>query len=231
MKSSFLIFIKQFVFICIFFGFTNFSSVKLTTNQLIGKEKMVLFGKTFKLQKKAYFALKKMIETAKQSGVSIKVVSSYRSFNHQNRIWKRKYDAFIKQGYTPKKAVEKVKEYTAIPGTSRHHWGTDVDLSNGSNSLINKKGNSKFKKWMEDNAHKFGFYRVYTNNKFRSGYKYESWHYSYRNLSKSILARYIKLDIKSILAKQHIAGSKYFTKDFLDRYVQKNVLGINSYLY
>ena len=212
----------------------NFNALrpkKYTVNQLIGKTPINLYGKTYKLQKEAYYALEKMMKEARRQGVKIKVVSAYRDFNHQNRIWKRKYDKFINQGYSSEKAVDKVKEYSAIPGTSRHHWGTDVDLSNGSYSLENRKSKSEFEKWMDNNAHKFGFYRVYTNNKLRAGYNYESWHYSYRKLSKPMLAQYNQLDLVKILKNEKIAGNEFFTPDFIKKYKENNVLGINDYLY
>jgi len=233
MKQFFILIIKLFILSSLTILVMNFSSIKpkkYTVDQLIGKEKIQFYGKGYKLQKEAYFSIEKMIREAREQGVKIKIVSSYRSFNHQNRIWKRKYDAFIKKGFSPKKAVEKVKEYTAIPGTSRHHWGTDVDLSNGKSKLINSV-NVKYSKWMNENAHKYGFYRVYTNNKFRAGYKYESWHYSYRKLSKSMLEQYNQLDLVKILKNEKIAGNKYFTPSFIKKYKEDNVLGINDYLY
>jgi LAS superfamily LD-carboxypeptidase LdcB len=84
---------------------------------------------------------------------------------------------------------------------------------------------------MNENAHKYGFYRVYTNNKLRAGYKYESWHYSFRKLSKPMLAQYNQLDLVKILKKEIIAGNKYFTPLFIKKYKEDNVLGINDYLY
>ena len=203
---------------------------KYSVNQLIGKTPMALYGKTYKLQKEAYTALSKMIKDASRKGVKLKVVSSYRNFSHQNKIWKRKYNKFISQGFSPKKAVNKIKEYTAIPGTSRHHWGTDVDINNGQNSLTNS--NKKvFITWMDENAHKYGFYRAYTNNKFRAGYSYESWHYSYRNLSKPMLSQYNQLDLEKILENEKIAGNNYFTSSFIKKYKADQVYGINDYLY
>jgi len=84
---------------------------------------------------------------------------------------------------------------------------------------------------MNENAHKYGFYLAYTNNKFRKGYKYESWHYSYRKLSKPLLNEYLKLDIIKILKKENIAGNKVFTKQFIKKYIDEHVLGINDYLF
>ena len=230
MKQSFFAKSILLIILLIIMSFNSYKYKKYTTNQLIGKEKITLYGSTYKLQKEASISLDEMIKDANKQGVIIKVVSSYRNFNHQNRIWKRKYNKFISLGYSPKKAVDKVKEYTAIPGTSRHHWGTDVDLSNGQNSLTNSV-KKKFTIWMDNNAHKYGFYRVYTNNKLRSGYNYESWHYSYRKISRQMLIQYNQLNLVKILKNQQIAGNQFFTEAFIKKYKEDNVLGINDYLY
>ena len=228
---------KYFI-ILISFLLMNFTVNKpkiYSVNELIGKGKIELYGKDYKLQKEAYLALEKMIKEAKRQGVKISVVSSYRGFNHQNRIWKRKFNAFRSKGYSVKEAIQKVMEYTAIPGTSRHHWGTDVDISNGEPTLSNSnKTNSNKKKylnWLNNNAHKFGFYLVYTDNKLREGYNYESWHYSYRKLAKPMLEQYIEKNCLQKLKDQDIAGSKYFTDDFIAKYVKQNIFEINNYLY
>lgn len=209
-------------------NFTMQTSKQYPVNVLVGKGGIKLYGTNFKLQKEAYSALNMLIDDAKKQGLHIKVVSAYRSFDHQKRIWNRKYIKFINQGLSPIDAVNKVKEYTAIPGTSRHHWGTDVDLSVNS-KLSNSK--NKFIKWMNLNAHKYGFYRVYTKNKLREGYKYESWHYSYRKLANPMLKQYNKLNLVNLLKNTKILGSEYFTTSFINNYKERNVLGINDYLY
>ncbi len=205
---------------------------KYSKDMLIGKEKIKLYGKGYKMQKEAYLALEKMRKEALVKEVRIHVISAYRSFEHQNRIWSRKFKKFKAQGYSVKEAINKVKEYSAIPGTSRHHWGTDVDLVDYNKKFLNNKAiHSKYVTWMEENAHKYGFYRVYTSNKFRTGYNYESWHYSYRNISKFMLEDYLKLDIVAVLKNEKIAGNQLFTKPFLKKYLDNNVLGINDYLF
>ncbi|MEE9349796.1 MAG: M15 family metallopeptidase [Flavobacteriaceae bacterium] len=212
----------------------TFTKKLFSKNALIGKEKIKFYG-SYKLQKEAYVALENMITEAKLNNVKIHVVSGYRSFEHQNRIWEKKFANFRKKGYSTIDAVNKVKEYTAIPGTSRHHWGTDVDLvdyrKKFERNLSSSESNKKYTKWMDDNAHKFGFYRVFTKNKFRKGYNYESWHYSYRKIAKPMLEAYLELDIVSILSHEEIAGNAVFTKEFLQNYVKNNVLGINDYLF
>lgn len=204
---------------------------------LIGKGKPKLYGKNYRLQKEAYLALETMKKEALTKNVKIHVVSSYRDFNHQNRLWLKKYKKYSALGYSKIKIINKIKEYSAIPGTSRHHWGTDVDLidydKKFSNNPLNNKKNKQnsFRNWMDGNAHKYGFYLVYTDNKFREGYNYESWHYTYHKLSKPMLKAYLDLDITSVLKKEKIAGNTLFSKKFIDDYIQEHVLGINDYLF
>ncbi len=213
------------------FGFQN---NPIETGILIGKSNAIqplLKGKQYKLQTEAYDALQIMIKDAKKDGVHIKVISGYRSFEHQKRIWNRKFDKFRKQGFSVKKSIQKVSEYTAIPGTSRHHWGTDVDLTDKYTNGLNNKARKKFNQWMYNNAHKYGFYIAYTNNKFRKGYKYESWHFSYRKLSNPLLKQYLNSDVYNLIKNQGIKGSYTFDKTFFNSYIKNNVMGINMYLY
>jgi LAS superfamily LD-carboxypeptidase LdcB len=200
---------------------------------LIGKKKPILYGKNYRLLKPAYLAFEEMKKAALLKGVTINVMSSYRDFHHQNRLWTTKYEKFRALGYSVEKAVNKTKEYTAIPAASRHHWGTDVDLidANKKQKGLQNYDASKFNNWMDANAHKFGFYRVYTKNKFRKGYKYESWHYSFRDLSKPMLEAYLQLDLNVILKNKQVAGHQIFTPDFIQTYIEEHVLGINDYLF
>ena len=212
-----------------------------TVNQLIGKEHPQLYGNAFKLQKEAYQAFVKMKKAALKDSIKIKVVSSFRSYSDQNRIWKSKYLCYTKQGMTPQQAIAKIIEYSAIPGTSRHHWGTDIDIIDGavkkpSEDVLqakffeNNQAYAKLKKWLDKNANTYGFYLVYTDDPNRKGFKYEPWHYSYAPISKPMLQAYLKLDIVKILQKNKLIGSSYFTTEFIKKYKTNHVLGIANYL-
>ena len=64
-----------------------------------------------------------------------------------------------------------------MPSTSRHHWGTDIDI-NGFDDYFseeNKKANKEYR-WLVINAPKFDFFQVYTEKgegKRRTGYNEE----------------------------------------------------------
>nr|WP_299441734.1 M15 family metallopeptidase [uncultured Aquimarina sp.] len=220
-------------------SFTDFQS-KFTKNDLMGKGNPSFVGEGYKLRKNANKAFLKMKSAASKEGIKIRVVSSYRDYAHQNRIWERKYERYTAKGLSPIKAIQKIIEYSTIPGTSRHHWGTDLDIVDGSvkqprDLLLEKHfhdGGSftRFKTWMDHNANDFGFYLVYTNKKGRKGFKYEPWHYSYAPSSIPMLKEFKKLDIKTELQKTVLMGSSNFTPEFIQQYMNQNVLDINPKL-
>ena len=103
-----------------------------SAEELMGKAKIELFGEGINLRKEAYESFLEMKKAAYSDGFDIKMVSSYRDFFRQRTIWERKYLAFTEEdGMTPLDAIDKIIEYSTIPGTSRHHWGTDIDIIDG----------------------------------------------------------------------------------------------------
>lgn len=228
---------KLTLFYFLIFNINMNSQTIYNLNALTGRGDLELVGTSFKLQKDVLTAFKAMKDSAKIDGISIEIVSAYRSFNRQKRIWERKYEANIRAGLSPELAIEKIIEYSTIPGTSRHHWGTDIDIMDSSvptpaNILIesNYMENGVFsnlKKWMDQNAEKFGFYLVYTNNESRKGFKFEPWHYSYKLISKPMLEAFKNIELKYIFSKINLKGNEYLTQDFLDKYFRENVLDLN----
>ncbi len=218
----------------------TFSQNKFSELALTGRGDLILVGETHKLQKEAFKAFKKMRKEALNDGISIQIVSAYRSFKRQNKIWERKYKKYTLEGLLPQQAIKKIIEYSTIPGTSRHHWGTEIDIIDGfvkapEELLIteNYQKNGaylKLKKWMDLHSKKFGFYLVYTNNPNRKGVKFEPWHYSYKKLSKPMLKEYLKVDLSTIIQEVNLKGKAFLNKEFLDKYLSNNILDINSKL-
>ena len=216
---------------------------KYNKNQLIGKENSAIIGDTYtsKMHKEAKVAFEKMKVAALKDGINIEVVSAYRSFQKQKSIFENKYKRYTQEGLTPIKAVEKIIEYSTIPGTSRHHWGTDIDIIDANYpkpKSVLKEGNfydngpyCKLKEWMDRHSEFYGFYEVYTKNPKRKGFKYEPWHFSYAPVSIPMLEAYQKLDIKSILKEEEILGHECFTEEFIVKYKTENILDINPKLF
>jgi Domain of unknown function (DUF4157)/D-alanyl-D-alanine carboxypeptidase/Zinc carboxypeptidase len=84
-----------------------------------------------------------------------------------------------------KKRLDIILQFSALPGTSRHHWGTDVDFNSITNAeweppVAGKKGDNHFalRQWLEKNASSAGMIQSYTPGR-TGGYGEEPWHYSY----------------------------------------------------
>jgi len=220
--------------------FTSFlvtgQEYSFTKEQLLGRSKPVFYNDSIALLPEAGKAFEAMQKAARKAGIELEIVSPYRSYERQQAIWNRKYTSNATLGLTPEQNIAKIIEYSTLPGTSRHHWGTDVDLIDGSKEregdvLVAKKFHDKgpyaeLKKWMDTHAEQFGFVLPYTNDPKRKGFYYEPWHYSYAPLSVPMLQAYLKLDLKQLLVPESLEGSSYITRQFLERYIKENVLGI-----
>ena len=216
------------------------SSLSSQTLLLTGQGSPVLIGVQYKLVKEAAVAFEKMTQAAAQDSIIIQAVSSYRSFDRQLAIWNRKFTKNETLGLTPEQNIKKITEYSTIPGTSRHHWGTDIDLIAAEPKVEgdvllarlfeNEGPYAALKKWMDEHANSFDFHLVYTKQDKRKGFQYEPWHYSYLPTSKKYLEWYLNLELKSILKDKGILGEEYFTDEFIQHYIEEYILEISPEL-
>lgn len=208
--------------------------------ELIGKASPKNSENPYHLQNEAFIAFKKMQQAAFNEGIKIEIASSFRSFQHQKRIWDKKYNYYKSQGYTEKKIIEKITQYSTIPGTSRHHWGTDIDVYQKIEKLpkniltpsnYSQKGPFfSLKKWMDENASKFCFELVYTSNPSRTGFKYEPWHYSYAPISKKMLQLYSSKNCTDSISKLISKNTHSLNSNYIKQYYRTHILGINPTL-
>ncbi len=151
-------------------------------------------SKPMYLQKETYKKFKEMYAAAKKDGISLKIISGTRNFNEQKAIWERKWNTNI-QTMDSLKAAKTILLYSSMPTTSRHHWGTDMDINSLENSYFASGQGLKEYTWLKKNASKFGFCQVYTDKKNtdRTGYEMEKWHWSYIPISSHYLKKYEEL--------------------------------------
>lgn len=144
------------------------------------------------LQKETYAAFLSMRQAALKVGINLHIISGTRSFNDQRAKWESKWFAnefaAIKN---PQQKVFKLLRWWSMPGTSRHHWGTDIDLNNMKPAYYDTPAGQKLYQWLVNNAPKFGFQQPFCANR-ESGYQEEKWHWSYVPLSKVFLKAYVK---------------------------------------
>jgi LAS superfamily LD-carboxypeptidase LdcB len=153
------------------------------------KTKAIHTSKRIYLDKEAYDAFIKMYNHAKNEGVQLKIISGTRNFTEQQAIWERKWKKY--ESLEPMTRAKKILEYSSMPSTSRHHWGTDIDLNSLNNTYFESGEGQKVYHWLNENAHSYGFYQVYTEKSSgRTGYNLERWHWSYLPLASQYLEFY-----------------------------------------
>lgn len=133
--------------------------------------------KTEFLQKNVAHDLQRMVIAAQKDGVRLRVISGFRSFEHQKSIWQRKWHTFTGEKNDTAR-VRRILRYSTPPAFSRHHWGTDVDLNSLKLAYWASADGRKTLDWLRKNAHRFGFCEVYSGNR-TSGHTSEMWHWSH----------------------------------------------------
>ncbi len=137
-------------------------------------------------------AFEDLCRNARDSGYSIRAVSSYRSYSYQNTLY---------NNYVNLDGVDKADTYSARAGHSEHQTGLVVDVDNISSSF-SSFGNTKEFNWMSDNAYKYGFILRYPLGfEDITGYQYEAWHY-----------RYVGVEIATAVKNSNLTYDEYYVR-------------------
>ena len=149
------------------------------------------------MRTEALAAFQKMRKAAAEDGITLRIMSAARSFDHQKRIWEGKWNGTrlvegknMKTTFSdPTERARYIMKYSSMPGTSRHHWGTDIDINSFNPEYFDSGKGAKEYQWLVDNAHKFGFCQTYTEKgKERpDGYEEEKWHWTYLPIAEPLL--------------------------------------------
>jgi LAS superfamily LD-carboxypeptidase LdcB len=153
------------------------------------------------LKKEAYLAFIRMFYAAQKDGVKIFIISATRNFAYQKGIWEAKWNGsrLVENknlASTIKDPVEralKILKYSSMPGTSRHHWGTDMDLNSMDPKYFESANGKKVYEWLSKNASDYGFCQPYTakGTSRPDGYEEEKWHWSYLPLASNCMKQYL----------------------------------------
>lgn len=152
----------------------------------------------------AIAAVNSLREAGAAAGIDLAIVSSFRDFSRQTAIWNGKFrgerPVLDRSGRTLDVAelgeVERVRSiliWSALPGASRHHWGTDFDVYDRAAvpaayrpelTVAEFTGQGPFARlneWLAANLGNHGFFRPYGTD--RGGVHPEPWHLSYAPVS------------------------------------------------
>jgi len=175
--------------------------------------------------------LSHLLKCAKNEGVAISIVSGFRSFERQLTIWNDKW-----MGYRPVYSrhgrplnmeclseIEKYKAialWSALPGMSRHHWGTDFDIfateaiDAGHQVELSPSEFSStgvchsLNQWLNEKLQYFGFFRPYKT--YNQGVSEEPWHISHVAVSDKIYQQY-----PYDYYREYLSNSEIKSKEFI----------------
>ncbi len=194
-------------------------------------------GKPQYIRKEAAAALKKMMGDFHKvhPGTRLWVASGARNYSRQKAIWEAKWTGkrevdgkkLPRSHPDPLKRALKILAFSSMPGTSRHHWGTDIDFNILNNDYYKTAEGRKIYNWMKKNMHIYGFCQVYSAGRKR-GYNEEKWHWSYLPLGKKMTYDWLTIfgkDTERLRKVVNFKGSR--TKGVLDL-ARIYVAGINS---
>ncbi len=186
------------------------------------------------LRKEVYEAFKKMYTAAKEENVELLIRSATRNFARQKVIWEgkwkgsRKLEGGVDASKEFPKAIDRAREilkWSSMPGSSRHHWGTDIDINSFINSYFEKGRGKKEYDWLVQHAATFGFCQPYTpkGTERPYGYNEEKWHWSYMPLSRPFTQQ-CELRLKDEMIEGFLGAEVAKEIGIVDKYV----LGINK---
>ena len=149
------------------------------------------------LRKDVLEAFIKMYNEATKDGVYLKIRSATRNFDNQKRIWENKWTGktILEDNVNAAKDIpddvvraKKILQYSSMPGTSRHHWGTDMDFNSFDNKWFESGEGLKIYQWLSTNAGAYGFCKPYTKHGTdrNTGYFEEKWHWTYMPVSEKL---------------------------------------------
>ena len=171
-----------------------------------------------------------MRDAAAYDGIDLIARSSFRDFETQVAIWNRKWNGerplYDRKGklldrsrLSDGQSVDAILYWSAIPGGSRHHWGTDVDVIDGaavpkdySVQLVPAEYArdgifARLSEWLDANMKRFGFFRPYRHD--RGGVSPEPWHLSYAPVSVPALEAFSLSMLRNVIETSSIAGKPH----------------------
>jgi len=149
-----------------------------------------------------------MREAAAAAGIGLAAASSFRDFDRQLQIWNAKWTGerpLLDRRGRPLAAasldeatrIEAILCWSALPGGSRHHWGTDFDLFDAAampdgyqvqlvpEEYVPGGVFERLTRWLDEHMARFGFYRPYASGGCGAGI--EPWHLSYWPVAREAL--------------------------------------------
>jgi len=164
------------------------------------------------------------------AGFDLRAASSFRDFERQLAIWNGKYSGerplYDADGrlldasrLSPQDRIEAILRWSALPGASRHHWGTDVDLIDANAVPAGYRVQltaaeyapsgpfGPLLDWLRVHAERFGFFRPFRG--VLSGVQPEPWHFSFAPVAEAARAALKPRVLEAALADAPLLGKEF----------------------
>ena len=188
-----------------------------------------------------------MRAAAAVEGIDLVAFSGFRNFDRQLGIWNGKFRGerpmqdrsgrpLDAQALSAAERVTAILWWSALPGASRHHWGTDFDVMDA-NALppgyklqvvpAEYQPDGPFERltfWLDEHMHAFGFFRPYTTD--RGGVAPEPWHLSYAPVAVRAQSALRVDGLRAVLSTAAIEG-KTAVLAALDRNFRNYVMNVD----
>jgi LAS superfamily LD-carboxypeptidase LdcB len=195
----------------------------------------------------AVSALQDLAAAAAAAGFDLQVASSYRNFDRQLHIWNAKAEGarpvLDAKGQvldmsllSDKEKIFAIMRWSALPGASRHHWGTDLDVYDASQidehyqlqlTVEETQGAgpfAAFHQWLTKEliAKPRGFFRPYCqiigSQKGLGGVAPEPWHLSYAPIANLYTAQMSEILLREQVEITDIALKAALLENFTEIY-------------
>ena len=166
-------------------------------------------------------------EAAAREGIDLAIYSGFRDFDTQCRIWNQKFRGerplYDERGNVRSRAdlseaalIEAILAWSALPGASRHHWGTDIDVIDRAAlppdyrvRLLPQEVEpggvfERLHRWLSTNIARCGFFQPY--REFRGGVFPEPWHLSYAPVAVPALQQFSEEVVAAALRDADLLG-------------------------
>jgi D-alanyl-D-alanine carboxypeptidase len=131
-----------------------------------------MFDRDQRLTPPALAAWQSMQRMAADQGITLLLVSAFRSVDYQAQLIRKKLDS----GRT----LDDIMQFNAAPGFSEHHTGRAVDIACPEDEPLQESfENTNAFKWLSENAGRFGFVMSYPRE-HRHAISYEPWHWCFQ---------------------------------------------------
>jgi D-alanyl-D-alanine carboxypeptidase len=142
--------------------------------------------------------LLQMMQAALDDGVELVIISPYRNLAHQEVLFRRKIDSYMRRGLSYLEAYKYASQTVTIPGSSEHEIGLAIDITSRDYTTMNTGfADTEAGLWLSEHSFEYGFIVRYPLGKeYITGINFEPWHFRYvgKEAAKIIYENQITLE-------------------------------------